>query len=82
MPYRRYAKRRTIRKRKTYRRKARRNYRRGKADGGHLEKITKHHVLMTDNAGTTANFCANWLATGAPAPGEAYVTGGNNNRSE
>lgn len=77
-----YRRKRTMRKRKSYRKKKMFYRRRGGADKGHLEKITRHHVLMTDNAGAIATFCANWMATGAPAPAEAFFTGGGVNASE
>lgn len=60
---RRYAKKRISRRKKIYRKK--RMMRRGKADKGHLEKITKQVPLTIDAGGNFAQHTINWLATGA-----------------
>lgn len=83
MAYRRYAKKKVIRKKRTYRRRMNRMYRRRQAaDKGHLEKITRRYSLTVDAGGQFAALQLNWIATGVPAANEAFFTGGGVNISQ
>lgn len=81
MPYRRYAKKKMVRRKKRiYRRK--KMFGRRKADRGHLEKITKTVALTVDAGGQIAQHVVHWLATGVSGQLDTYVTGGGVNASQ
>lgn len=72
---RRYAKKKTYRRKRLFKRMRKmRNY--TKADGGHLEKITKNIPLVVSGAAQFAQCTVNWMATGASMAEEVFFTGG------
>lgn len=77
MPYKRTK--RAYGKKKSYRRRPMRKRRmmgrRGRADMGHLEKVTLPGALTVDATGTFATFTANWISTGVSGASEAFFTG-------